>query len=206
MVSSTELVQLAPALLIWQAHDSRIKSDLFSSAIRTKDGVYLVDPILLKGDPLSGLLNSGSICGIILTNANHLRAAPQFAAQLSVPIFARPESQPNTPGLDCRNVGEGNEICDELRVVEIEGAAPGEIVLYHTSNGGTLIVGDALINFEPYGFTFLPAKYCSDQKKMRRSLRKLLEHQFERMLFAHGTPILSGAAERLRQLLDVDLE
>jgi len=90
-------------------------------------------------------------------------------------------------------------------VIAIEGAAPGEIVLHYASNGGTLIVGDALINFEPYGFTFLPGKYCSNEKEMRRSLRKLLDYKAERILFAHGTPILSGASDRLQKLLDSNL-
>jgi len=66
-------------------------------------------------------------------------------------------------------------------------------------------MGDALINFQPYGFTFLPGKYCSNEKEMRRSLRKLLTCKTQRMLFAHGLPILSRASDRLRQLLDGDL-
>ena len=64
-----------------------------------------------------------------------------------------------------------------------------------------MIMGDALINFEPYGFTFLPAKYCSNAKMMRRSLPKLLDYSFDRMLFAHGTPIVCGARQRLEELL-----
>ena len=64
------------------------------------------------------------------------------------------------------------------------------------------IIGDALINFAPYGFTFLPAKYCSNQKQMRQSLGKLLAYKAERMFFAHGLPILSAASERLRGLLE----
>jgi glyoxylase-like metal-dependent hydrolase (beta-lactamase superfamily II) len=64
-----------------------------------------------------------------------------------------------------------------------------------------MIVGDALINLEPYGFTFLPGKYCSNEKEMRRSLQKLLDYKAERILFAHGTPILSGVSDRLRDLL-----
>jgi hypothetical protein len=58
-----------------------------------------------------------------------------------------------------------------------------------------------LINFEPYGFVLLPAKYSSNFKLMRRSLSKLLDYSFERMLFAHGLPILSHARERLELLL-----
>ena len=90
-------------------------------------------------------------------------------------------------------------------MIGIEGAAAGELILHYPSNSGTLIVGDALINFEPYGFTFLPMKYCSNEKEMRRSLQKLLDYKAERMLFAHGMPILSGASDRLRALLDSDL-
>ena len=88
-----------------------------------------------------------------------------------------------------------------MEVIEIEGAVAGEIALYQPSNRGTLIVGDALINFEPYGFSLLPKKYCTDQRLMRRSLNRLLDHSFERLLFAHGTPITSGARTRLEQLL-----
>ena len=66
-----------------------------------------------------------------------------------------------------------------------------------------MVVGDALINFEPYGFGLLPAKYCRDFKRMRQALTKLLDYSFERILFAHGTPILAGARERLEKLLGV---
>ncbi len=204
MSAGSEIVRLSAALSIWQVYDSKSKSDLFSTAIRSASGIYLVDPILLKNGPLAELANSGRIVGIILTNANHLRAAPEFCLRFSVPVFARAGSVANEAGLDLTEVRDGDRICDELEVVEIEGAAPGEIVIHHKSNGGTLIVGDTLINFEPYGFTFLPSKYCSDQGIMRRSLRKLLNHPADRMLFAHGTPILSGAAARLRTLLEVD--
>ena len=87
-------------------------------------------------------------------------------------------------------------------MIEIEGAAPGEIALYQSANGGTVIVGDTLINFDPYGFTLLPKKYCENQKRMRSSLGKLLNKPAARMLFAHGMPILSNATERLRLLLE----
>jgi glyoxylase-like metal-dependent hydrolase (beta-lactamase superfamily II) len=104
-----------------------------------------------------------------------------------------------------RKVTDGETICDGLQVITTEGAVPGEIGLHYAPNGGTLIIGDALINFESYGFTFLPAKYCSKQRQMRQSLRKLLDYKAERMLFAHGTPILSQATQRLQGLFNSDL-
>jgi hypothetical protein len=38
----------------------------------------------------------------------------------------------------------------ELDVIEIEGAAAGEIARYHPKDRATLTFEDALINFEPY--------------------------------------------------------
>ncbi len=197
--------RIASNIAIWHGYDSAVKAELYSTCLLNSDGMYLVDPIPLQREALDKLVGSAGSAGIIVTNSSHHRGFATFAEGLSVPVFARGETfQDKTPRL-FREVEDGGKICDELRVIAIEGAAPGEIVLHYTSNGGTLIVGDALINFEPYGFTFLPDKYCSSQKEMRRSLRKLLDYTAERILFAHGTPILSGASDRLQKLLDSDL-
>ena len=197
--------RIASNIAIWHGYDSAVKAELYSTCLLSSDGMYLVDPIPLQREALDELLGSGGAAGIIVTNSSHHRGFATFAEELSVPVFARGETfQDKTPCL-FREVADGREICDELRVIGIEGAAPGEIVLHYASNGGTLIVGDALINFEPYRFTFLPDKYCSSEKEMRRSLRKLLDYKAERILFAHGTPILSGASDRLQKLLDSDL-
>ena len=205
MTAATDLDKIAADLFIWQAYDRAAKSDLFSSAIVTRNGIFVVDPIPLRKAPFAQLHQEGVIAGVVITNANHLRASGQFAKQFSVPIFARRDAFPDKTPDEFTSVADGEEICDELRVIGIEGAGPGEIALYHPADNGTLIVGDALINFEPYGFTFRPGKYCSNEKEMRRSLRKLSACRAERMLFAHGMPILSGASDRLQRLLDSDL-
>ena len=197
--------RITPYLCVWHGYDPAVKAELYSTCLVTSDGAYLVDPIPLKSEALDELVNSGRVARVIVTNSNHYRACAQFAEQFSVPMFAHRETSLDKMPGESRNVADGDEICDGLRVIGIEGAVAGEIILHYARDGGTLIVGDALINFEPYGFTFLPAKYCSNEKEMRRSLRKLLDYKAERILFAHGMPILSGASERLRGLLDSDL-
>jgi len=205
MTAATDLDKIASDLFIWQAYDQAANSDLFSSAIATRNRIFVVDPIPLRKAPFAQLHEQGVIAGVVITNANHLRASGQFAERFSVPIFAHRAAFPDTMPRQFSELADGEKICDELHVIGIDGAAPGEIALHYASGDGTLIVGDALINFRPYGFTFLPGKYCSNEKEMRRSLRKLLTYKTERMLFAHGLPILSKASDRLRQLLDGDL-
>lgn len=204
MQSVRDFDAITSHLAVWHAYDPAVKAELYSTSLLTAHGRYFVDPILLQNEALDELTSSGNVRGIIVTNSNHHRAATQFAQHFPIPIFAHFETFSAEQPRQLKQVVDGDEICDGLRVMGIDGAVPGEIVLHYALDGGTLIVGDALINFEPYGFAFLPTKYCSNQREMRRSLRKLLDYEGDRILFAHGTPILSRASERLRDLLDGD--
>ena len=200
--SVSDFDRIASNIAIWHDYDSSVKAELYSTCLRMSGGAYFIDPIPLQSEVFSELIGSNSVAGIIVTNSNHHRSLEKFAEEYSVPIFARGEAFPHKLPLQFRSVADGDKIYEELTVIALEGAADGEIALHYAPDGGTFIIGDALINFEPYGFTFLPAKYCSNQKEMRRSLRKLLAYKAERMLFAHGLPILSAASERLRGLLE----
>lgn len=184
MLVAAELEPVTRGTWIWRLYDPAVKADLFSTAISTVRGIYLVDPVPLAADAISELNGQGTIAGIVVTNENHERAAEDFARQFQVPVYNR------------SRIGPG------LSAISIDGAPAGEIAVYCDEDGGTLIIGDALINFEPYGLALLPSKYCSNAKLMRKSLPKLLDYSFERMLFAHGAPILSGARQRLEQLLE----
>jgi glyoxylase-like metal-dependent hydrolase (beta-lactamase superfamily II) len=201
---TSDFDRIASNVAVWHDYDPRVKADLFSTYLLTPGGAYLIDPIPLQSDMLGKLIGACPVAGVIVTNSNHHRISAHFAEQFSAPIFARCEAFPDKAGQQFRSVADGDEICNGLRVIGIEGAAAGEMILHYASNSGTLIVGDALINLEPYGFTFLPGKYCSNEKEMRRSLQKLLDYEAERILFAHGTPIVSGASDRLRGLLGSD--
>jgi glyoxylase-like metal-dependent hydrolase (beta-lactamase superfamily II) len=203
-VPPSDFYQLLPGLWVWQNYDSSAKVELFSSAILTTAGIYIVDPIPLPDSQLRQFSEATKVAGIIVTNANHSRASSAYSDRFSVPILADTNSFLDPKPARFTEAKNATAIGGELEVIEIEGAVAGEIALYHASNGGTLIVGDALINFEPLSFSFLPRKYCLNGKQMRSSLRELLARPAERMLFAHGVPILSGASARLRRLLDAD--
>ena len=199
-----EFAQLRPGLWIWHAHDRTVKTDLFSAAIATQAGLYLVDPIPLADADLATLVQKSQITAIVVTNVNHQRAALDYSDRFSLPVLGHVETLAAIKPTRSDDV-YGIASKAEFEVIEIEGAVAGEIALYHWANGGTLFVGDALINLDPYGFSFLPRKYCVNQNQLRRSLSKILSLSIERILFAHGTPILSGGSARLRQLLEGDL-
>ena len=196
-----EIDEVLPGILIWQVYDPAVKADLCSTALETPSGTYLVDPIGLEKEAARALESGRKVSGIVVTNENHERATRRFAEKFTVPVYLHAELDRtlNLPGTV--ELADNGAVASGLTALAIDGAPAGEIALHYEADGGTMVIGDALINFEPHGFTLLPAKYCHDFKLMRRSLPRLLDRPFERMLFAHGTPILSGAHARLEQLL-----
>jgi glyoxylase-like metal-dependent hydrolase (beta-lactamase superfamily II) len=205
-VVAAELVTLGDGLFSWQAYDPAVKAELFSTAVASATAqTTLIDPIPLLESELNRLSGQGRIGAVVITNVNHHRAAVWFAKKFSVPLLGHRDSFADEQIARAMFVTERDKIAGELDVIELDGAARGEIALYRAANGGTLIAGDALINFLPHGFTLLPRKYCANEKQLRRSIQKLLNYRAERILFAHGAPILSGATARLRELLRVDI-
>jgi hypothetical protein len=196
MPRASEIEPVAAGIFIWSFYDPSVKADLFSTALETASGIFLIDPIPLAPAALAELGARVKIAGIIVTNENHERAAAEFAERLQAPIYLdRTVATQLSRIVPVRE----NEFPSGMTAIAIEGGPAGEIAIHFAE---TLVIGDALINFEPYGFALLPPKYCTDAKRMRRSLAKLLDYSFERMLFAHGLPILSGARDRLEMLLN----
>ena len=195
---ATELHHISHYLLIWHAFDSAAKAELFSTAVTGDAGTTVIDPIALTDVAERELNERGRIESIILTNVNHVRAAISFRERYAAPIFAAIELSKEVP--NAQAVNDATAI-HNLRIIGLDGAARGELAVHDPRDGGSVIVGDALINFDPYGFTVLPRKYCLNQKVMIRSLHRLLDFEFQRLLFAHGMPITARAPERLQSLL-----
>ena len=191
-----EFCRVSTAFAIWNTYDPTVKADLFSTAFAARNELTVVDPIILPNPYRTELDSLGRIANIVVTNANHLRDTVNFSCSAS--IFAPTEL--NADLTHNHALSDGLQV-GPFRAIKIDGAADGEFALYHPDDGGALIVGDALINFEPHGFDLLPQKYCNNQKQMIRSLRRLLDLDFNRIFFAHGIPIVTHARERLASLL-----
>lgn len=203
--AAEEIYEVARGVCGWTRYDASVKAELSSTGLLISNGLWVVDPISLAAGAFRTLTAHYPVRAVVVTNENHDRDALVFAEKFTVPIFASPRPIAAVTSLPVTAVSDGDKLADGLTVIAIPGAGAGEIALHHDADNGTLVMGDALINFEPHGFDLLPAKYCSDSKQLRKSLAKLLDYSFERMVFAHGTPIMSSARARLEALLRSEL-
>jgi glyoxylase-like metal-dependent hydrolase (beta-lactamase superfamily II) len=195
-----EIQRVNGRLVFWQGYDPAVKTDLSSHAVATPEGWVIVDPIALQEEAMEELRSLGKVAAVVLTNGNHARAAEVYREKMGADIFAHEKARGEISIVNVKWLGDGEGISG-LEALHLSGFAPGEIALYAPGHGGTMLMGDALINLESTGFVLLPEKYCDEPKAARESARKLLQFSFEVMTFAHGLPIVTGAGRRLEQLL-----
>jgi hypothetical protein len=199
MTRADEIHRVTPTLFVWQAYEPAVKCDLTSAALKTGEGLILVDPISLGNEALEELLGEGTPALIVCTNANHARAADQYRQLFGSKIVANRDAGTLLEIKPDEWIGDGACLLDAVDVCSLPGASAGEIALRF---GDVVCLGDAVIHLPDHGFAILPEKYCTDAKLLRHSLRKLLRWEFGVLTFAHGLPLTTQASGRLASLLD----
>ena len=188
-----ELDWIARGLAIWQGYDPAVRCECGGTAILTKQGWVVFDPIPLSDNAWSELLSVSKVHAIALTSANHQRESLSLKVLLGAPIHA-PESARGEIEADFW-LKDGEALAG-FTLMDLPGAAPGEAAW---CDGNHLVLGDALIHFDQ--LEFLPDKYCTNPALLRKSARKLLSLNFHTVLFAHGLPLVSKAQEQTAALI-----
>jgi glyoxylase-like metal-dependent hydrolase (beta-lactamase superfamily II) len=196
MTPAPEFQLIRPGLFFWQAYDPAVKIDLCCCALETAGGILFCDPVPLDSLAEEELIAARTPRAILLTNANHERNAALLARRYGIEIWAPSAARGQVQAT--RWYAEGPILDGDLEAIALEGFAPGETALWWQD---VLLLGDALINLPPYGFTMLPRKYCEDAEAAANSLKKLLRFPVETLTFAHGLPLVSQTRQRLADLI-----
>lgn len=170
--------------------------------VRHPGGNLCIDPVEPNEEDLQEIARHG-VSRILLTNRNHSRAANRVQACTGARTAIHSADAPHARS-------QGAELDDELRVGEeigplvvvgVPGKSPGEVAL-HWPERRLLIVGDAVIGKPPGGCGLLAEKVMDDPTRLRASVRALLALDFDTLLPGDGEPILKGAKERLKELVE----
>ncbi len=164
-------------------------------------GNLCIDPVEVPADVLAELARRG-VSRILLTNRNHVRDANRVRARTGARTAIHPEDAGHASG-------QGAELDDELHpgdvigplvVIGAAGKSPGEVAL-HWPERRILIVGDSVIGKPPGACRLLNEKVMDDPARLRESVRKFLDLDFDTLLVGDGASILHGAKDRLRELV-----
>ncbi len=176
--------------------------DFNGHLIRHADGNLCIDPVEPDEAAAEEIKRLG-VARVLLTNRNHSRAANLVRGRTGARTAIHPEDAAHARG-------QGTELDDELRpgdkigpfaVIGVPGKSPGEVAL-HWPERRLLLVGDAVIGNPPGRCGLLREAVMDDPPRLRASVRKLLDLDFETLLVGDGVPILQDAKARLEELVE----
>jgi glyoxylase-like metal-dependent hydrolase (beta-lactamase superfamily II) len=194
--------ELLPGIFRWTWFSTPHGYEFNGHLLESPQGNLCIDPVETPPEILAELARH-AVARVLLTNRNHVRDANRVRSRTGGRVGIHPADAAYARGQEA-------EIDDELRVGEqigpltvigVPGKSPGEVA-FHWPARRILIVGDAVIGAPAGQCRLLRDKVMDDPAMLRNSVRRLLELDFDTMLVGDGEPILSGAKERLRELVD----
>jgi hypothetical protein len=143
---------------------------------------------------------------VLLSNRHHLRHGELFAAELGCTIAcSKPglhefEGGPAVEGFDF-----GDQVAAGIEALEVGAICPDESALL-LHEAGALAIADGIRHYDGRMDFFSDYLLGDDPERVKTGLReaysRLLDRDFDSLLFAHGDPIVGGGKEALRRFAE----
>ena len=197
--------EIHPGVFWWKVPHPRIKQEV-SSYFLAESGT-LLDPMI----PPEGLGWFGTDGvpvpdRIVLTNRHHLRDSEAFDDEFGCTVHCNQAGLHEfANGPDVEGFFIGDEIAPGVVAREMGAICPDDAVIEISAGPGLLAFADALIHVDG-GVRVVPDSLMDDPPVVKRgiiaSVTKLLQLDFDCLLFAHGDPIAEGGKAALQDFVD----
>jgi glyoxylase-like metal-dependent hydrolase (beta-lactamase superfamily II) len=152
----------------------------------------------------------GSIKLILITHAHgdHIENLPQVLELTGHPEVmlgaGDVEALKEQTGVDADMSLEHGDLigaCGGIEIISVPGHSEGNLT-YYLRDEKAMIVGDTIFGDDEGNLYTPPAKYSKDAEMARKEIRRLLDHDFDKLLLAHGKNILKNAKIEVEKLID----
>jgi hypothetical protein len=190
--------EILPGVFHWQAVHPSMGAEVGSYFVAGSGTA--IDPLL----PEEGVewFEGRGVERVVLSNRHHLRHGRQLAERFDCPILCHEaglhefEGGPAVAGF-----AFGERLAGDVVALEMDAICPEDTVLRVEAGGGALLFADSLI----YGgdeVGFIPDHHLGDdpeavKREIRAHAAKLMEEDFEHLLFSHDQPLLGDGREAL---------
>ena len=204
LASHRPIREVLPGVHHWTAIHPRIRLPVDS---------YYIEPARIVLDPLvprEGLewFERRTPSQIMLTNRHHLRHSERFAEAFGCPIrCAEAGLHEFARGPKVEGFAFGEELAPGITALEVGAICPDDTAIHiRTAAGGALAFADGLTRPRGGGLSFVPGFLMGDdpaavRAELRESLRRLLDLDFDNLLFAHGEPLVGDGRIALREFV-----
>jgi len=197
-MKAQSFAEVLPGIFFWQSYSPEHKVDFTAHAILLGQELVCFDPVPLADKAFAKLSALGKPAAIVVTNANHERACQEWQQQWGVSIWATKESGLSIKGL--KFFAPDAVTWKGFELHQLPGGSPGELS-FRVGSQSLVLLGDAIVNLPDHPLQLLSERYCESREALKKSLADLVLVPFERLLMAHGRPILHGASKKVTELL-----
>ncbi len=195
--------EILPGVFHWTATHPKIRIPV--SSYWLKDRKVLIDPLVPK-EGLDALGDGVDL--LLLTNRHHYRDSGAIAKRYGATIRCVAEGMHEfTRGEAVQPFRAGDRLEGDIETIAIGALCPDETALLIPGHGGMVAVADGVVRDGDGPLSFVPDELIGDdpasvKEGLKRSYRRLLEREFDHLLFAHGHPWIGGARKALRDFVE----
>ena len=136
---------------------------------------------------------------------DHINNLPELVELTGAPIKAQKFEAPLievAQGVKVEGL-EDHEVlpyCGGIEVIHVPGHSEGNSCFY-LRNQKLIIAGDTIRADVPGVITPPPERYCLDVEEATREIRRLLDYDFDHLIYSHGVDTMEGAKKKDRELV-----
>jgi hypothetical protein len=191
--------EVLPGVWHWKARHPRIGIEVSSHWVPEAGAV--IDPLM----PNEGIeaFAASPPDRVLLSNRHHLRHAERFAQEHACTIHcSEPGLHEFEGGPEVHGFAFGEEVAPGVEALEVGAICPDESA-FLIRDAGALLIADGIIRYGEQ-LSFVPDNLLGEdpegvKRGLRESYSRLLDRDFDSLLFAHGDPVIGGGKQALRE-------
>ena len=183
--------------------------------LNCKEGVVVIDAGM-KPDAVERITSELSSFGkgwkdvklVLITHkhGDHVKNLPRVKELTSAPIEAHKLEAPlieKAMGVKVEGLEDGEVLpfCGGIEVIHIPGHSEGN-ACYYLPKKSAMIAGDTVFGDAEGNLMAPPERYCLDVKQATKGIRRLLDYDFDTLLYTHGKDVMKDAKKRVAELVE----
>ncbi len=139
-------------------------------------------------------------------HGDHVNNLPELVELTGAPIKAHELEAPlveAAKGVKVEGMKDHEVLpyCGGIEIIHVPGHSEGNSCFY-LKEKKAIIAGDTIRADVPGVITPPPERYCLDVEEATREIKRLLDYDFEYLIYTHGEDIMSDAKEMVRKLVE----